>query len=151
MAALYDAGVDEHTLWLTCHSIGGALATIAAQRLDAQGFEPHMICTYGAPPVLDAQAAAAFNIPLYRYVNSEDVVPHIVWTSPFKRYADAGEEVFLLPSGHVAAKRHSRRLARRIDRAICIGDIHPSGLLYDDAMDNYIEKLRKNAQSHGPP
>lgn len=143
LAALYDAGADQRTLWLTGHSLGGALATIAAQRLDAEGFEPHMVCTFGAPPVLDAEAAEAFRVPLYRFVNSEDIVPHILWTSPFKRYAHPGEEVFLVPSGRMAAPRYSRRLARRIDRAHTIGEIHASGPIHDHAMENYIEKLRR--------
>lgn len=146
LAALYDAEVDQRTLWLTGHSLGGALATIAAQRLKTEGLAPHMVCTFGAPPVLDAEAAAAFRVPLSRFVNSEDLVPNLPWTSPFVRYAHAGEEVFLLPSGRVAAQRHSRHLARRIDRADTIGEIHSSGPIHDHMMENYIEKLRRHVE-----
>lgn len=142
LAAFFDVAAHDKTLWLTGHSLGGSLAMLAAQRLASEGFDPHMVVTFGAPRVLDTVAAAAFPAPLYRFVNNEDAVPNIPWPTLFDTYAHAGEEVFLLPSGDIAAARHSTHLARKLDRAHHIGEgIFPSGPVHDHAMDEYVRKL----------
>lgn len=57
-------------LWLTGHSLGGALATLAADRLEAvQGLH-----TFGSPQVGDATFAANFKQPGWRFRNHTDVV-----------------------------------------------------------------------------
>lgn len=142
LAACYDVGAHEKTIWLAGHSLGGSLAVLAAQRLSEEGFEPHLVCTYGAPRVLNPVSARAFKTPLYRFVNNEDVVPDLPWPTLLDTYEHAGEKVLLLPSGKIAEKRHSPGLARRIDRAETIGEgILPSGMVHDHQMDHYIAKL----------
>lgn len=148
LAALYDAQADEKTLWLTGHSLGGSLAILAAQRLAYEGFEPHMVATFGAPRVLDTVAAAAFSVPLYRFVNNEDAIPKLLWPTLFDTYAQAGEEIFLLASGDIAEVRHSAHLARKLDRANHIGEgVLPSGPLHDHAMVEYLAKLDRFSRS----
>ncbi len=142
LAAFFDVEAHDKTLWLTGHSLGGSLAVLAAQRLASEGFDPHMVVTFGAPRVLDRVAAAAFQAPLYRFVNNEDAIPNFPWPTLFDSYAHPGEEVFLLPSGDIAAVRHSTALARKLDRAHHIGEgIFPSGPVHDHAMDEYVRKL----------
>ena len=152
LCAFYDVGVHDKTLWLTGHSIGGSLAMLAARRLYDEGFSVHFVCTFGAPRVLDPVAARAFSVPLYRFVNNEDLVPDLPWPSLTDRYEHAGKRILLLASGQIAENRHSPGLSRRIDRANTIGQgILPSGTVHDHAMENYLQKIAHlNEGDSGP-
>ena len=142
LAAFYDVDVHNKTLWLCGHSLGGSLATVAAHRLEADGFAVHEVHTFGAPPALDKRAAQAFGTPMYRFVNNEDIVPALPWPTLLDTYVHVGKRVLLLASGRVAEDRHSPRLARRIDRAHSIGRPPlPAGVFHDHGMENYLAKL----------
>jgi pimeloyl-ACP methyl ester carboxylesterase len=80
-------------LWITGHSLGGALATLAAARI------PRLIGvhTFGAPRVGDKTFAERFDKPLYRWVNNNDVVPHL---PPFP-YVDLGGPIYIDHHGAV--------------------------------------------------
>jgi triacylglycerol lipase len=65
------------TLWFCGHSLGAALATLAADHYpDTRG-----VCTLGSPRVGDPAFAHAFDTKLagksFRYVNDHDVVTHV--------------------------------------------------------------------------
>ena len=61
-------------LIITGHSLGGGIATIAACRLNALGFNVSLY-TFGSPRVGDELFASTFeNIPVYRFVNNNDIV-----------------------------------------------------------------------------
>jgi len=143
LAALYDVNTPARRLWLTGHSIGGAVALLAALRLEHEGFDVHAVTTFGTPAVMDRAAAASFRCRVCRVVNNEDIVPNISWPSLLDTYTHAGERVLLTASGRVAAGHHADHLARRIDRAHAIGEgILPAGPLHDHRIERYIEKLR---------
>jgi hypothetical protein len=80
------------TLWITGHSLGGAIATLLAAKFSALGIEPYITCTYGAPRVFSPKAASAYLPRLYRFVNKTDLVPTVPppLTLPWYRYAHAG-------------------------------------------------------------
>ena len=60
-------------IFITGHSLGGALATLGAAYLSAWGL---MACyTFGAPRVGDRGLASSLRIPVYRVVNPLDPVP----------------------------------------------------------------------------
>jgi len=66
-------------VWLTGHSLGGALATLAADRLEAaQG-----LYTFGSPLVGDAAFAADFHVNAYRLVNHNDIVTRVPQWGPY--------------------------------------------------------------------
>lgn len=69
----------ERPLWVTGHSLGGALALLAAWRFQQQFLAVHAVHTFGAPMVGNDRAAEAFQreFPnrIFRYVDSLDVVP----------------------------------------------------------------------------
>jgi triacylglycerol lipase len=74
---------DEQTVFLTGHSLGGALAVIAAERLTSKlHIMPAGVYTFGMPRVGSADFAASYNGSglgerTYRFVYGVDVVPTV--------------------------------------------------------------------------
>jgi len=72
---------NETHLWVTGHSLGGALAALAATSLDYQGYTVSGLYTFGQPRVGDWQFTRQVNARMgdrmFRYVNNNDVVPLI--------------------------------------------------------------------------
>jgi hypothetical protein len=61
------------TLWFTGHSLGGPLATLAAQRYgNVRG-----LYTYGSPRVGDLDFKIGFPVKTYRFVNNNDFVTKV--------------------------------------------------------------------------
>jgi triacylglycerol lipase len=64
-------------VWFCGHSLGGALATLAADRFA----ETRGVCTFGCPLLGDAEFASAFSDRLrdksFRYVNHQDIVTRV--------------------------------------------------------------------------
>ncbi|WP_339207197.1 lipase family protein [Paenibacillus sp. FSL K6-3182] len=76
-------------LFITGHSLGGALATLAALDLaNNTAFTDPIIYTYGAPRVGDPKFASSYNASIgthWRFQNEFDIVPHLptlVYQSP---------------------------------------------------------------------
>jgi triacylglycerol lipase len=69
----------ERPLWVTGHSLGGALALLAAWRLQRSFMPVHQVYTFGSPMIGNAVAAEAFQSEfadkIFRYVDEEDLVP----------------------------------------------------------------------------
>jgi hypothetical protein len=69
----------ERPLWIVGHSLGGALAVLAAWRFLQQFIMPHKVFTFGAPMIGNKQAAEAFarELPgrIHRFIDLPDVVP----------------------------------------------------------------------------
>jgi hypothetical protein len=90
------------TLYVTGHSLGGAMAVLAAARLlkGDMGDWPTQVLrgvyTFGQPMVGDAafsaQVGEAFGDRLFRHVYRDDVVPHLPPRSDFE-YQHAGNEL----------------------------------------------------------
>lgn len=71
----------ERPVWVTGHSLGGALALLCAWRMHQNFIPIHQVCTFGAPMIGNDAAAAAFarEFPgkIFRYVDAGDLVPRL--------------------------------------------------------------------------
>jgi triacylglycerol lipase len=71
----------ERPLWVTGHSLGGAIALLAAWRFQRNFLAVQEVVTFGAPMIGNDTAAKAFEQEfsgkIYRYVDLNDVVPHL--------------------------------------------------------------------------
>ena len=68
---------SDKQLWLTGHSLGGALASLAAYRLQRAGVPVAGVMTFGSPRVLDASFAQSYQVDHYRFEHRNDVVPFL--------------------------------------------------------------------------
>lgn len=76
-----DLKVSDRPLWITGHSLGGALALLAAWLFKRRFVPVHEVCTFGAPMIGNREACAAFDREfagrIFRYVNGRDPVPKL--------------------------------------------------------------------------
>lgn len=71
----------DRAVWVTGHSLGGALAMLATWMCSRRFINVHQTYTYGAPMIGNAAASEAFDkaFPdrIYRYVNTSDPIPKL--------------------------------------------------------------------------
>jgi triacylglycerol lipase len=77
-----EAQTKAQPIWITGHSLGGALATLAAARFSLEMDKPvRGIYTFGQPRVGDREFARIFDAELkqrvFRFVNNNDIVTRI--------------------------------------------------------------------------
>jgi predicted lipase len=89
---------NDRPLWITGHSLGGALALLAAWRFKRKFVPVHQVYTFGAPMIGNDLAAQAFDRELpdgvFRYVNSPDPVPMLPTISLIaNHYCHCGREL----------------------------------------------------------
>lgn len=64
-------------VWVTGHSLGGALATLAAVRLMNDGYRVRATYTFGSPRVGNFDFYNGYKPVNYRFVHNNDLVPHV--------------------------------------------------------------------------
>ncbi|MFG2138364.1 lipase family protein [Streptomyces sp. NPDC048650] len=147
------AAVDEfrdngQTIWFTGHSLGGALAMLAGARLhfEAPGLTADGIYTFGQPRTCDRLLAQEFNTAfadrMYRFVNNNDVVPHLP-PEPVFHHVDALRYIDSKGTLHDALPV----IGGLFDRAkgFTADALAPaSDGVRDHFIDNYIGALEKN-------
>jgi triacylglycerol lipase len=80
-AAIRTACDANQTVWVTGHSLGAALATLATARLCAAGTNVSGLYTFGSPRAGNHDYAACFGklagARTFRFVNHRDIVPRV--------------------------------------------------------------------------
>jgi len=135
----------QRSLWFTGHSLGAALATLAASRYGhAAG-----LYTFGSPHVGDRAFAQSLHIPAYRFVNGGDLVPSFL--AAFGPYEHVGVLKYVQTGGSVTDTPGGVGwLGSRI-RKLFAGEGHGIAAFADHAPLSYVIQLWNacvHAQNH---
>ena len=99
--------LKNHKIYITGHSLGGAMATICAKRLQEQQVEVQCLYTYGSPRVGDKRWVKSLQIPHYRFQNNNDVVCKVpFWIMGYRHH---GKNVYIGYNGKIAKMNMWRR------------------------------------------
>ncbi len=134
---------QDRPIWLTGHSLGGALALYAAWLLKRRFIPVHEVCTFGAPMIGNKAACEAFNREfagkIFRYINGRDPVPKLPTLSLV-----ANE--FL----HVDAERLVGRdpVTRLTDLLGAVASQAAGGLLSGNLLDEAWDTLNAEVSNH---
>lgn len=139
---------NGQTVWLTGHSLGGALAMLAAARLYLE--EPRLladgVCTFGQPRTCDRLLAEAFDQGfarrMFRFVNNNDIVPQVP-PEPVYTHVDALR--YIDSSGRVRSSMPLlTELADRANGLTADAFSPASDGVRDHAMRRYLDALAGN-------
>ena len=99
--------LKDHKIYITGHSLGGAMATICAKRLQERKVEVQCLYTYGSPRVGDRRWVKSLQIPHYRFQNNNDVVCKVpFWIMGYRHH---GKNVYIGYNGKIAKMNMWRR------------------------------------------
>lgn len=139
-------------LWVTGHSLGGALAVLCAARLHlTEGVPVQGVYTFGQPRVGDYGFASAFDRAfagrVFRFVNNNDIVPTVPPVGLILRYWHVEREVYIDEDRRLdtTISPGRRLLANAKGRLRDVGEIGSDGLK-DHFMNAYIGAVRGAAQ-----
>ena len=139
-AALQPLLTPSRQLFITGHSLGAALATLAAARLAG----PCVVYTFGSPRVGDAAFAQEYDASrTYRYVNNLDVVTRV--PSRLMGFTQVGQLRYFDASGHL--QTDLRFWQKFMDdfpgdvQAFLAGEVVP---LEDHFVANYVARCEQN-------
>jgi len=139
-------GLLTEPLFMTGHSMGGALAQLAAWH-----HPPRAVYSFGAPRVGDAGFAARMtSVPIYRLVNGRDVVAGLPPSTGRFSFRAAGRRVHIDRKGRICDVRSSGESVNCFDSGRWSMSApgkrwhHPPGFLVDHAPINYSAKIQKS-------
>ena len=143
----------KQPLWITGHSLGGALAMLAASKCFSRRIgNVYGIYTFGQPRVGNAKFTNKFNSlyknVTYRFVNNEDIIPCVPW---LLGYEHAGNLCYFDNKGLLRkepsvleryADQMTAKIIRFVDRSGLMDRIFPNEI--DDHKLNYYDNFIKN-------
>ncbi|WP_206108158.1 lipase family protein [Paludisphaera soli] len=147
----------ERPLWVTGHSLGGALALLAAWRFERNFLTVDEVVTFGAPMIGNEAAAAAFEKQfakkISRYVNLEDPVPLLPSVSLLTNtYVHCPTEVSLADAAAAgsaldALKQKAGAAADAVLSASLADEVWAAvqGRIAAHFIDRYLDRIRKRA------
>jgi hypothetical protein len=125
-------------LYITGHSLGGALATIAALKLERDQLAA--CYTFGSPRVGQDEFDGEIKTPVYRVVNSNDLVTWVPLMS--SGYQHVGDLKYLTSNGDLIRSPSGFRIFKRF----CSGLLSNWKSSYKDhSIDEYCRKLAQYA------
>ena len=137
--------LDDATITCTGHSLGAALATIMASRLDA-----NELYTFGSPRVGNRDFVKEMKkdgVKHYRFVNNNDVVT----TIPFPiRFRHSGKLVYINHYGNIRKMTPWQRTKDKYrGRWTALKKGQPFDGVFDHSVNLYYEKLKNVQTSQG--
>jgi triacylglycerol lipase len=87
----------ERPVWFTGHSLGAALATLAADRYG----KSRGLYTFGSPRVGDIEFRTRFKTTYYRFVNDDDIVTRV--PPEVLGYRHVGNRIFIDGNGYIGS------------------------------------------------
>ena len=137
LAYLRSKETARRTVWFTGHSLGAALATLAARRYD----RVRGLYTFGSPRVGDLDFQQAFLVPAYRFVNHDDIVTRVP-LPPL--YQHVGRLQYLDGEGLLHDNPESRETGNILSvLAACFDAVIPRALV-DHVPTLYATQIRNN-------
>ncbi len=135
-------------IWITGHSLGAALATLACARLEMEEeLEVQGLYTYGSPRVGDREFARAFEQACpgraFRFVHNNDVVTRVPAGVKLLPYKHVGKLTYIDVKGRLRPTiSWWRRLIDRIrGRIRDLGRLGTDGMK-DHGIVKYVERLK---------
>jgi len=154
----FRANLGEMPLYITGHSLGAALATVATQELGEEFNDQIAACyTFGSPRVGDGKYEKSIKAPFYRIVNTTDIVTLVPYF--FGTFVHVGDPRYLSRrkvDGVYQLYRGIPFLRRTVESIIetlwaLIRLTNPIGpWIKAHDMTIYIEKLENYAKSRNP-
>lgn len=132
------------SLWLTGHSLGGALATLGMASLGEDAKPVHGLYTFGQPRVGGKTFARNFDLDckprMFRFVNNNDVVTRVPTRKTGFRHV--GQILMFDAFGRLQTDLHfwNHFLDRVIGRVADLGKSGTDGI-HDHSMTHYIKHL----------
>ncbi len=137
LAYLRSKETARRTVWFTGHSLGAALATLAARRYD----RVRGLYTFGSPRVGNPDFKKAFLVPTYRFVNHDDIVTRV---PPPLFYQHVGRLQYLDGEGLLHDNPDSRETGNILSvLAACFDAAIPRALV-DHVPTLYATHIRNN-------
>ncbi|WP_234353030.1 lipase family protein [Streptomyces sp. NRRL B-1140] len=150
---VHELRANNQSVWITGHSLGGALAMLAGARMyfEEPNHLPDGVYTFGQPRTCERLLAAAHKTPFknrhHRFVNNNDIVPTVPAEPAFTHVGQ-------LHYFDTAGRLHDTmplvtHLADRAKGVATAGDPFAAGSdgVRDHAIDRYIACLEKNLAS----
>lgn len=153
-AAIAELRTGNQAIWITGHSLGGALATLAAARLSLgdgirdQQFDVQGLYTFGQPRTGNRDFTAAFDQRFqgrsFRFVNNNDIVPEVPPMGVPLKYWHIDKLIYIDADGKL---RSEITMFKRILDGLK-GLLSSSGKLDVDAfedhkMNKYVQAMRR--------
>jgi len=139
---------DEKPVWITGHSLGGAMACVATASLITTGAYRYMSTyTFGQPRCMDEETALKFQQQTegkyFRYRNNNDVVTDV--PSGNQGYKHIGTLYYIKTDGKITVRPSKWDLDADRLRGFYEG-LFEAGIDYieDHAIDKYLTAIRKN-------
>lgn len=141
---------SDRPVWITGHSLGGAIALFAGWMCHRSFINVHQISTYGAPMIGNQAACQAFakdfKHKIYRYVNTTDPVPKLPTVSLIANsYGHVDQQVMMGAAGGDLFQGFVGKAADGLLNATLIDDLWKqiTGLVNAHLMPSYHELLKK--------
>ncbi|WP_133511941.1 lipase family protein [Candidatus Thiosymbion oneisti] len=144
-------GLPDRPLWLTGHSLGGALATLAVATLMEADETFYGAYMFGSPRVGNKVFARHFNVEakgkVFRFQNNADIVTRV--PARLMGYSHVGSFVYISENGKLSTDIGWWYRFMDTVKGV-IADIGEKGLdaIEDHSIDEYIERIANFGDNH---